>query len=390
MSNQFFTIGNGKQVKLGRVRVLRAFNAGRFRVTRYTNGKVSVNARFDANYDSNKDIAPPPVTTSWLSKCLAAIAMTYGNTKEGDCVIASILHIFGGWTGNEIGIPALSNESESLQTYATICGPGDNGCVITDVLDYAKANGIPMTGVAHKIDNYVAIDWTNQNLVQVAVQLFGPAIKLGLNLPGDWMNAASGNGFVWDVTNSSSIGGHDVPIIDVTPEGVVISTWGMWGTITWAALASTVIFEESWLSLAPDWYSSNDLAPNGVNVATLQADLALVGQGTAPPIPGPIPPTPPTPPTPPNPPIPPVPPVPAGSTIVLTLPDSSTFTIAGTYAPILGPKAPLGSVNFIQILSDVLAIYAAVESKNVTAEIAAVTQLLTDLGINVASLTPKK
>ena len=99
-----------------------------------------------------------------------------------------------------------------------------------------------------------------------------------------------------------------MPIVDVNEQGVVILTWAMWGTITWRAMAAHFrgqpIVEEAYVSLGPDWYGKDSLAPNGINATTLAADLALVVNGQIPPVAPPAPtPTPiPTPtPTPPAP-----------------------------------------------------------------------------------------
>src|SRR6185312_3355886 len=77
-------------------------------------------------------------------------------------------------------------------------------------------------------------------------------------------------------------------------------------TITWRAFQSRQWLEECYAILAPDWYGNDQLAPCGVDAATLQADLAKLGGGVIPDI-GPAP----TPPTPPRPPVPPPPGPPA-------------------------------------------------------------------------------
>lgn len=296
--------------QLGRVKVAFAFDHGRFRATVYENGKQSVAPRFGAHLRADKATATLPASTSWLQQCLDSIKQTYGNTQAGDCVIASMLHIIGGWTGNESGSAALSSDTEALSTYHAMCGAGDNGCVITDVLDQVKSGGMLVGGTPHKIDGYAALDNANQNEVMVCIEVFGPAAKLGINLPQAWMDAATASGFTWDDTTSQSIGGHDVPIIDYTPQGVVIATWGMWGTITWKALANKSIVEEAWITLGPDWYAKDNLAPNGIAATTLLNDLALVNGGSVPPLPAPTPPVPP-----PNP-----PPTPTPTPIPVTKP----------------------------------------------------------------------
>ncbi len=283
-------LGDGRSVRLGRIRPQAISHSDRFTVVVLKDGSIKVRPRFSAHRNPHAR-AGAVIVTNWLAKCQQAIAEMYGNDSKGDCVIASILKRFGGWTGNDTGKAALSSDSEALQTYTTVCGPGDNGCVITDVLDYAKSKGIPMGGVLHKIDGYVSIDTANQQEVAVAVDVFGPCMALGLNIPQSWVNAVGSNGFVWDVVTDPAVGGHDVPVIDVNEKGVVIGTWARFGTITWRAMADKAIVEEAWAQLAPDWYGSDKLAPNGINAASLAADLTMLGNGTIPPVPGP--PTPP-------------------------------------------------------------------------------------------------
>lgn len=322
----------GRTVRLGRIRPKAVLEAGNYQIVVLQDGRLKVAPRISAHYSRSRDLAPPPESTSWITKGMAAIAQTDGNTQEGDCVIASKLHQIGVWTGNESGTPVLSSDAEALSIYHNVCGAGDQGCVITDVLDVFKSAGLPAGGVNHKIDGYAALDNANQNLVQVCVEVFGPCASLGLNLPGVWANAVQANGFVWDETTDSSVGGHDVPIIDYNAQGVQIATWGMWGTITWKALADKNIVEEAWCELSPDWYAKGNVAPNGFNAPTLAADLALLAGGNVPPLPGPNPPQ---------------PPIPSGS--VLTLGQdfpAGTYPIMPTCSLVLGMLMKAGSYVF--------------------------------------------
>jgi hypothetical protein len=101
---------------------------------------------------------------------------------------------------------------------------------------------------------------------------------------------------------------------------VLISTWGGLRTITWSAFQARTWVSELYCLLAPLWYNNDRLAPNGVDVATLQADLAKLSGGVIPdvgPPPGPVPPPPnPGPVTPP--PEPPEPPAPVEPLFQLT------------------------------------------------------------------------
>ena len=244
--------------------------------------------------------APPPASVDFAAKASAALARMYLNDQYGDCVIAGKYHQVGIWTGNASGNPVLGTDTEVLNSYHEICGPGDNGCSISAVLDYFKSNGLMVNGQKHTIDGYVAVDGTNKLELQTALALFG-SLTLGLNLPGSWANNAK-PGFVWDVTKDRSVGGHDICACGYNEQGVQVCTWGMVGTVTWAALADRNIVEELYAQLAPDWYAKANASPLGIDVATLAADLAKLGGGTLPPLPDPTPPVPPVPPVPPTPP----------------------------------------------------------------------------------------
>lgn len=279
MSVQTVQLRNGATFKLGRIRPKAPPPALRFAVY----------------YDPLKDRVPPPQAVDYSAAAAASLSRVYLNDQEGDCVIAGKYHALGVWTGNESGSSVVATDAEVQASYHTICGPGDNGCVITDVLDYYKSKGLTASGKGYKIDGYVSIDFKNQQEVMVALEVFG-ALVIGINLPNDW--TAAGPGVVWDVTRSQIVGGHDVTAIGYTQQGVQISTWGKVGTIiTWAAMAAGTWVEELYAVLSPDWYSQADLAPNGIDAATLAADLAKLGGGVIPdpgpgPGPSPVPPAP--------------------------------------------------------------------------------------------------
>ncbi len=244
-------------------------------------------------FDPARMMVAPPDTLDLSSKAADVIAKMYLNDTYGDCVIASLGHVTGIWHAYEYGQSLIAQDSEIRSAYSTICGPGDNGCNIQQVLDYRKATGITLGGQVHKIDGYAAVDWSNQLLVKVAMNLFGP-LTLGINLPSAWANGAD----IWDVTNSSIVGGHDVPSLGYDAQYVPIATWASKRRITWAAFMAKDHIEECWCCLSLDWYGNNNLSPMGIDVATLQADLAAIGGGTVPPwnpTPTPTPPPPPTP-----------------------------------------------------------------------------------------------
>ncbi len=307
---QIATLGDGQKVKLGRIRPAHVVTTDKYVLREYPDGSHKLTLRLGHYYDASQDKVQPVLTTNWREKAMSSLKRMYLNDQDGDCVIAARYHAVGVWTGNDTPTCAVGTDAEVLATYR-IWNPGnqDNGCVITQVLDYTKTHGISVGGVIHKIDDYVSVDWTNKLLVQIAIEEFG-ALSLGINLPQGWLNAPEGG--TWDFTNTPIVGGHNVEAVDYDQNGAWVSTWGGLRLITWRAMASRTWVEEADLPLSPDWYGSDSLAPNGIAVAQLRADLAKLGGGVIPdPGPGPVPPNP-IPPTP-------VPPSPI-ETIILSQP----------------------------------------------------------------------
>ncbi len=240
----------------------------------------TINAAPDLGaYQTSAPVLPP--STNWLAKAIAAIKRMYLNDAKGDCVIASLFHLAGVWTGNEVGTPLQGTDAEVAATYA-IWNPGrqDNGCDISTVNNYWRDHGVTINGQLHKIDSYVAVDNTNWDLVKAAIAL-GFMLKLGIDLPGAWEQTNDGG--VWDVTSSRVVGGHDVPAIDFNDTvGATIATWAGTRTITKKAFTSKQYITEAYGILSPDWYSAAQTAPNGIDVTTLKADLALIAAGQIP------------------------------------------------------------------------------------------------------------
>lgn len=314
------TLNSGKSVKLGRVRP-----------------KARPQCLAFGHYLKRMEgaVLPPPVV-DYSAKAMASLSQMLGNDQWGDCVIAGKLHQLGIWSGNDADHDppgtVVASTQEAVSQYHAICGPGDNGCNIADVLNVFKSRGLRAGGRVYTIDGYVSVDWTNKLEVQVALYLFG-SLTLGINLPQAWLDAPDGG--LWDATNSRIVGGHDVCAVGYNETGVVIATWGGLRTITWAAFTSQRWVEEAYAQLAPLWYGSDKLAPCGVAAATLQADLAKLADGTIPPLdPSPEP-------HPEPPPLPPGPPVP---------PPAAPLVVTGTASGVISvPSGPFGRTVSVSI-----------------------------------------
>lgn len=283
--------------------------------------------RLSAYFQGFSAATPPPASVDYSAKAKAAIAQVYGNDQAGDCVIAGKTHAVGVWSGNDTGTPVIGSTSEALSEYHRLCGPGDNGCVITDVLDAMKSGGLSVGGQRRTIDGYVALNPADPDQVKVALIVFG-GFTIGFNVPNSWMGRNAYDGAVWDDPGFFiPVGGHDMRAVGYNATGVQFATWGFVVTMTWKALADSRIVDEAYVELSPEWYGSDKLAPSGIDADGLRADLAKIGSGDLPDWQPPAPEPTPTPNPTPNPTPTPVP-VPSGG---------FTITLQGTAVPVSLP-----------------------------------------------------
>lgn len=303
---------------LGRVKPKATFDHGKFKaVVSGKDGKVRFFPRMKFHYDAAKDVDQSPPTVDWTTATGAAkvIGQMYLNDQEGDCVIASREHGEGIAAANAGGTVHIASDTETDQNYQEACGPGDNGCDMGTVNQYRQTTGLMMAGSRRKSLGAASVDNTNQALVEVLIGL-GFNLNIGFDLPNKWYQ--SDPSVPWDVVTGADaqiVGGHEVQgagytrqasVVGFTAAGVKILTWGGVRTMTWAAFTSTQWIDELYAELTPAVVSSSGLAASGIDLVTLQADLAIAASGKIPPLPLPVP-VPPGPPVPPSPPVPPTP-----------------------------------------------------------------------------------
>lgn len=275
-------------------------------------------------------LSAPPVACDYTPKAAQALAQLYLNDQLGDCVIAGSYHIVGVETGNA-GDIFIATSAQITKDYSAIGGyvPGDpstdNGCDEVTANNYYVANGY---ADGTKPLGFITVDPTNQTEVQQSIYLFEDNM-FGVELPDAWVNPMpSAPGFVWDVAGDPDPeNGHCFVGVGYSSVGVLISTWGMIGTITWAAIAkyaSQSANGQLFTIITPDQLTKGQAkAPNGVAWTDLISDFDTLGGHVpvpTPPAPTPTPPAPtPTPPTP-TPPAPtPTPPAPTPvPTVTLT------------------------------------------------------------------------
>ena len=225
----------------------------------------------------------PPASTNWRAAAAVPLARMYCNDRLGCCVMAGKAHNLGVWSANDpdSGGTVEATDDEIESQYRSVCGPNDQGCVITDVLGYLMRTGFQASGQRYRLDGYCAVDHTNQLLVKT-LQAIGGAASIGINLPADWTRSD-----VWDVTSSKILGGHDVSVLDFDATGVYVSSWGRIYLVTWRAFLSTRWVREYYYQLSPLWYGPDEMAPSGFDAAQLKQALEVFRRGGIPDYPAP-------------------------------------------------------------------------------------------------------
>lgn len=277
----------------------------------------------------SRSLATPPPTADYSPEAASALSLVYLNDSLGCCVISAVFHYLGVITGNgDQGKPFLATDAQITASYSAIGGyvPGDpstdQGCNLQTAMNYYVANPFPD---GSRLLAWIAVDATNKTEVMQSVDEF-ENVYIGLSLPSAWVNQdmPQASGFVWGMAEAPDPSlGHCVLVVGYDATGVKISTWGLTGTITWAAFAyylATANGGEVYGLLSSEIEGAGQaVTPSGLPLSTVIADFDQLG-GKVPVPPVPVPPPAPNPaPTPPapNPP----PPAPPGVTYTV-LPSS--------------------------------------------------------------------
>jgi hypothetical protein len=198
----------------------------------------------------------------------------YANDRIGDCTTAAAGHMIEAWTAAGQGQAIEVPESAVLDAFdhvkLTDPATGEEGAIELDVLRYWRKNGVG----GHRIGAFARVAVFDQQLAQTAAWLFG-GLYIGLQLP---LTAQAQP--VWDWTGSltgparpGSWGGHAVDVVRYDKNGLTVVTWGRLQDMTWRFWDRYC--DEAYCILSDDFLKKGN-APNGFDLATLEADLALV------------------------------------------------------------------------------------------------------------------
>lgn len=233
-----------------------------------------------------KSLPEPPDHVNYVPKAQSALAQMYDNDKLGDCVIACMGHIEGVLTGNR-GNQVLIAIENIISAYSAIGGyvvgepQTDQGCDEQTALNYWQQNGFAMNQGLSRIAAWIAVDGSNWTEIKTALWLF-ENLMFGIELPDAWVNPMPrASNFTWGVAGPADPeNGHCVAGVGYDRTGVRISTWGMLGVITPAAIAeyaTTPNQGELYTVLSQDAISkATQKAPNGFDFSQLKADIDSV------------------------------------------------------------------------------------------------------------------
>jgi hypothetical protein len=187
-----------------------------------------------------------PATFDFSKEAAPSLLQMYLNDTYGDCVPAGQAHSDGVFTGNaDSGSPAIFTDAQIKYIYTGMSGgvfnpadpSTDQGCDPQTALTWQMKNGLLPDG-SHKLAGFAGINAGDPLEVRTGMWLEG--LGLALDLPDEWITPfPSASGFVWDVAGSPNPqNGHWVVGVGApTPAGIKIATWGMTGTMTYAAIA---------------------------------------------------------------------------------------------------------------------------------------------------------
>jgi hypothetical protein len=224
-------------------------------------------------------LAPPPASRDW-SGAITNWGMM-GNDQYGDCTAAAAGHMIMDWTKEANGAEFITPDSAILTFYNHFAhGVADAGANMLAVLKYWRKHGLDK----HKITAFMALQPQSQVEAMDAVNLFD-GLYIGVALPnsvvpssGNWLNIP------WQVPPGGPVGaaapnpnnGHCIPAVGYDQRNLYIVTWGALKPMSWAFYNAYA--DEAYAVLSTDWVKVGAPAPDGFDLATLEADLAAITQ----------------------------------------------------------------------------------------------------------------
>lgn len=218
-------------------------------------------------------LGTPPAAKDWTGGRTSFGMML--NDQLGDCTIAGCGHavqICSGALGTEITIPdsIILTYYENWDGYNPKDPSSDQGGVETDVLDNWRQRGFS----GHELVAYCDPEPANLDHVKWSICLFG-GLYIGLQLPNSAIQQNQ-NGQDWDVISDDGglADGHCVFVVGYDSTGLTCITWGQLQKMTWSFWQKYC--DEAHALLLKDFLNAASDTADGVDLASLQADLQLI------------------------------------------------------------------------------------------------------------------
>ena len=224
-------------------------------------------------------VPPPPSVSYYYKRLLRDSWQMLGNDTVGDCTFADAGHqimLNNSYTGKgpNPSLDDIIKGYSAVSGYDQTAGSNDNGCAITDVMNYRNTVGIG----GDKISAWVQIDPTNLEHVRQAIHVFG-GVQIGVQLPNSAMDQFNSNQDWTVVANDGGIaGGHDIFGCGY-PDGnsLAIISWGraLLASLPWIAKYC----DEMYATVSMDWLDMRSgLSPSHLNLDALKQDLLALQQ----------------------------------------------------------------------------------------------------------------
>lgn len=187
-----------------------------------------------------------------------------GNDTYGDCGVAGCNHLLMAAAASAGKAETFPTADQVVSFYLTYTGGEDTGVVLSDFLAYVRSKGF----YGHTVSAYAPVKVHDVPTLQAALWLYD-AVYTGISVTQGMMDAFQA-GRPWDskAVRGQSIGGHCVPGVGYSDEGLTVITWGQPQLVTWPAWHK--ISTEAW-AVIPGELSGGD--GHGVSLAALQSDL---------------------------------------------------------------------------------------------------------------------
>lgn len=191
-----------------------------------------------------------------------------GNNQYGDCTIAGVAHLIEAWNMEVHEQDFVPTEQDVVDRYFRLTGGQDTGLVEADVLRLWHQKG----HFRQRIAGYAPVDPRDILALHQAIAFYGGSY-LGIECPESCQEQFA-TGHPWTYVPGSPIeGGHCIVALGYTQTGLLCATWGRIVEVTYGFCAHYL--DEAWVVLSHQFVEAKG-DQLGIDLATLQADLALV------------------------------------------------------------------------------------------------------------------